>query len=203
MKIALRNEKGVSILTASQSITESDAAVLAAGVRKLLRDGKNRIVIHLPEISKVPIEVIRVLAQLNLAAAELAGQIRLSGLDPVAQQQIRSFSTPPALFCYATEAEAIAAFAPPRTEEPLDLAPKTAQPGEYKAEIRERELGELGELRKRLQDAEKEVRELSRLLAERIFAARLPDSEEKTAKKIQALEAELSEAQKKIDSARA
>jgi len=203
MKIRLKNEKGISILTASQSITESDAAILAAGVRKLLQDGKNRIVIHLPEISKVPAEVIRVLAQLNLAAAELAGQIRLSGLDEAAQKQIHSFSKPPALYCYATEAEALAAFAPPRTEEPLDLVPKPAQPGEYKAEVRERELGELGELRKRLQDAEKEVRELSRLLAERIFAARLPDSDDKTTKKIQALEWELSEAQKKIDAQKA
>ncbi|RYZ67300.1 MAG: hypothetical protein EOP09_11280 [Proteobacteria bacterium] len=199
--MSLRSEKGISILTAYGSVNSNDIAVLTAGIKKLLRDGKNRIVLHLPEVEKLAPPTIRVIAQLNLAAAELSGQIILAGIDEKTQIQILSFSQPPAILAFATDEQAIAFFTPPAaTEELLPIASPAPQALVPQTEA---SLDEVHDLRQKLKAAETEIHELSRLLAERLYAARLPDTNEKSAKKIQYLEGELEDARNELSGRKA
>ncbi len=59
MKLTLADQEGVTVLTGTGEITEHDIQVLRAGLTKLFKSGKNRVVVDIPEADKLPPEILR------------------------------------------------------------------------------------------------------------------------------------------------
>lgn len=195
MKLTLESVRDINILQATGEMTPENFAVLKAGVKKLFKDGKNKIILELPESDSISPEILRELAVLNLTAAELAGQIILAVIEPLTRAKIDSFSKPPAVRCFATREAAIQSFHPNSTEPTHDHPPvPIADANVLKAEIRASELGDLGELRKRLVELENENRELSRRITEIILIRRDPPDLESWKTKVSELEKGIEEA---------
>lgn len=97
MKLQLSQESGINIVTVSDGLDLHSFNVLKAGVTKLFRDGKNKIIIHLVGIDHLPADVIREVAILDLTAKELSGRIAASGVTDSLKQEILAFAKPPVL----------------------------------------------------------------------------------------------------------
>jgi hypothetical protein len=193
MKLKLENSRDINILQATGAITSENLAVLRAGIKKLFRDGKNKIVLELPDSDSIAPDVLRELAVLNLLASELAGQIVLAAISPLTRSKIESFSNPPAVRCFDSREKAIQYFHPSvAEEEAIQDDPDTVLA--KKEEIRDREINELGDLRKRLVELESENRELHRRIQEIVIARRDPPDLEAWKTRVDSLEKRLIEA---------
>lgn len=95
MKLALRQEDTVSVLEVSGNVDAKNFAILKAGITKLLRDGKNRIVLSFLDASELESEVIRDLAIIDVYARELSGKIILVSANPDLKESVRLFAKPP------------------------------------------------------------------------------------------------------------
>ena len=198
MQLSLESVSNVSILSAQGPIREREVAVLLAGIRKLFRDGKNRLVLELPDAAGMSSDHLRELLQLNLLAAELSGEIVLAGIDAATVTRIATFSSPPFLKTFASRALALAHFAPKvDAHAEIALSPKGATPAPASVtsgtrdEIRHRELNDLGALRKKIEQLESENRGLAEQLESKLFIYREPVATEQWEKKVEALESAL------------
>lgn len=97
MKLALRQEDGVSILEVSGPVDLQSFQVLKAGISKLLRDGKNKIVLKIVDAEQIPSEVMRELAIVDMFARELSGKIVLASPNEQLKASVRSFAKPPVI----------------------------------------------------------------------------------------------------------
>jgi hypothetical protein len=210
MKLKLEAVRDVNVLVASGPIEPANFAVLKAGIRKLFKDGKNKIILELPDSSTFSPEILREFAALNLLASELAGQILLAGIAPLTRAKIDSFSKPPVVRCFPDRTAAVEFFHPKAPEEAAKKEPKpdslneskTAAPSTQadpdpstaKADIRAKEIGDLGELRKRLTELETENRELMAELSRMTTTRRDPPDLDSWKEKVSRLEKELTDA---------
>lgn len=128
MKIALKSEQGVAVLAVSGPVSAENFKVLKAGVTKLLKDGKNKVVLELHEWNDFTTEIIRDLVQLNLLAQELSGKIVLSQVDATTKTKITTFATPQVLELYERTSDAVVSFIPPKKEEIPTIPPLAATP---------------------------------------------------------------------------
>ncbi|MBS1962859.1 MAG: hypothetical protein JST04_11625 [Bdellovibrionales bacterium] len=249
MKLKLEALRDISILVAEGPITPENFAVLRAGIKKLFKDGKNKIILELPDSGTIAPPLLRELATLNLLASELAGSIVLAQIAPLTRAKIEAFSKPPAVRCFADRAKAAEFFYPPNEEagkspgaastapaapspQPLP-APNVGAPtpqksvsfeipgvasaatvsesasgGEdkakqFKAEIRAKEMGDLGSVRKKLSDLEAENAELKTRIAEMIVSRRDPPDLDAWKEKVSLLEKQLADAIKTAQDAAA
>jgi hypothetical protein len=218
LKLSLRSLNGVEILTGSEEISSRVIQVLRAGITRLMKSGKNRIVFEVPSAEKLPPDVLREISQLDLLARELSGRVILAGNSPVLRQQIVRFAQPPIIECFDSVTAAIQYFAPPKPadSENLAKAPPAAGPATVtkpvaataaaspaaaaapeqtaaRSIIRQKELTELTEFRKRISQLENE----NQLLKDRVLAAlvqrRVPATPAAAQKKIEALEQKIEE----------
>jgi anti-anti-sigma regulatory factor len=97
MKLALRQVDGVSILDVSGPVDLASFQVLKAGISKLMRDGKNRIVLQITDADQIPSEVMRELAIVDLFARELSGKIILASANEKLKENVRAFAKPPVI----------------------------------------------------------------------------------------------------------
>lgn len=201
MKLKLEAVRDISILQAAGQITTENVTVLKAGIKKLFKDGKNKIILELPDSKIITPDVLRELAVLNLLASELAGQIVLADIDAQTSAKIESFSVPPAVRCFPSRAAAIDFFHPKVMEEtaPAPLPPPVHAPSPEsiaasKEEFRSKELGDLGELRKRVVELETENKELGRRLTEIVIQRRDPPDLGAWKEKVEKLEKDLADA---------
>jgi hypothetical protein len=214
MKLKLESVRDISVLVVEGAITPESFAVLKAGIKKLFRDGKNKIILELPDSGGFTPTVLREIAVLNLTAAELSGSIALAQIAPLTRAKIEAFSKPPIVNCFSSRAEAVESFYP-KTPEPSNgpmAAPapaSAASPADakitdtnsadeaamhYKEQLKQRESGELGELRKRLVELENENVELKARLTEIVIVRREPPDVEAWREKVTILEKQVSEA---------
>lgn len=117
MKIALRNQDGLAILDVSGEIDEHSLKVLKAGLSKLLRDGRNRIVLNLLDAKEIQGEVLREIAILDVFARELSGKIVLASNDAQLKESVRTFSKPPVIPILETVEHALEFFQKQSSEE--------------------------------------------------------------------------------------
>ena len=206
MILKLESQKNVSILIAKGAIEKKDVAVLFAGIKKLFRDGKNRLILELPDVSVMSSDDLRELVKLNLLAAELSGEIVLSSIDETTQTRIAGFSSPPFMRCFKTREDALSQFGPkadvnpdgilekaPAPTRPISIGvthPETAPPS-MKDEFQHKEVHELGPLRKQIERLERENRALSEQLQNTLFTYRDPKTNEQWIKKVEYLETAL------------
>lgn len=247
MKLKLEVVRDINVLVASGPIEPANFAVLKAGIKKLFKDGKNKIILELPDSSTLSTAILREFAVMNLLASELAGQIILAEISPLTRAKIESFSKPPIVRCFANRAAAVEFFHPKTEEAPSTVAPAatgaaapaapadkkmnldflgdaskganpaaapsasgtlatpgTAAPGtsapttdpnkQAKSDLRAKELGDIGELRKRANDVETENKELKKELAKLVVTRRDPPDLDAWKEKVTRLEKELAEA---------
>jgi hypothetical protein len=217
MKLALAKDRGVDFLTASGAIEARDAAVIKAGVGKLIRDGKNQIAIEISE-GRIPPELIRELIALDLLARELSGRVVVVASDKSLRTEIENFARPVTLDSFATRADALNFFeksnvaplppitlpgdsataaAPPQAASVAPVAgaesekPAEAEVKLLKEQIRERELKEVGELRKTIARLEGENKVLLGQLQTLVVERRMPPDEAAYRERVRDLEDKL------------
>ncbi|RYZ95989.1 MAG: anti-sigma factor antagonist [Proteobacteria bacterium] len=110
MKVQLSNEGAVAILGVTGEIDMHSFEVLKAGISKLFRSGKNRIVLNLEDATEISGEALRELAILDVFARELSGKIVLSATSPELKESVRLFSKPPVIPIVSTVAQALEVF---------------------------------------------------------------------------------------------
>jgi anti-anti-sigma regulatory factor len=124
LKIALESLKNIPILSVTETVTEHDIAVLRAGLVKILKTGKNKIVLELPKNESLPSEVIRELASFDIMARELAGRLVLAGITPGLKTKIEVFAMPPVILTFESREKAVEFFlVPPVAETSEAVAP--------------------------------------------------------------------------------
>jgi hypothetical protein len=193
MQLSLQSEKNVSILSVKGTLLKKDIPMIFAGIRKLFRDGKNRMILELPESAQITSDDLRELVQLNLLAAELAGEIVFSAIDENTQHRINGFSSPPFMKCFHSRAEAMAHFSP-KVDPLTQLPPQGKQPAPtetHREAFVHKEVSELGPLRKQIEKLEKENRALAHQLQSSLFTHREPATSDQWKKKVEYLEEEL------------
>lgn len=104
MKLSLRQEDGVSVLEVSGAVDAQNFQVLKAGISKLLRDGKNRIVLQVVDADQIPSDVMRELAIVDVFARELSGKIVLASENEKLKESVRAFAKPPMIPILSTVA---------------------------------------------------------------------------------------------------
>lgn len=107
MKINLRQEDSASVLDIQGSVDAHNFDVLKAGLSKLLRNGKNRIVLNLESAGELPNEVIRELAILDVFARELSGKLVLVSSHAELKQKVQAFAKPPVVAILPNVAKAV------------------------------------------------------------------------------------------------
>ncbi len=161
MKVNLRQEESVSILEVSGPLDHHNFQVLKAGITKLLRSGKNRIVLSLIDATALESDTLREIAIIDVYARELAGKIVLASGSEELKESVKLFAKPPVIPILSSVELAIDYFkkAEPLAEEEEDVGALKA-----KLEAKAKEVEAL-EARLKLQDP-KEMNELRSANAE-------------------------------------
>ena len=202
MKLDLKRKADIQILVASGPISSENFKVLKAGIKKLLTDGKNKIVLEIGQASELTAEILRELTELSLLASELSGRIVISGVDPILRAKIENFAKPPVIMCYETEEKALESFQNILGGSREDLLTgKTIDPTlqnqqkELKEQIRKRELTDVG-LRKEISELQAENQTLKAQLLQMIIERRNPPDLDSSLERIKVLELQLDDLQK-------
>jgi hypothetical protein len=207
MKLTLADQDGVCVLTGTGEITEHDIQVLRAGLTKLFKSGKNRVVVDVPEADKLPPEMLRELSSLDMLARELSGRIVLASIKPGLRDQIAKFAKPPIIDCLESREAAVkkllakgaevadtapvaAAAAAARAAAP-DPAAAAEALKKARAEVRSKQLGEPTELRKQVEKLTAEVQLLTQQLHAAMLGRRAPAGEAAQKNQVEALEQEI------------
>jgi len=168
-------------------ITKHDIQVLKAGVANFFMRGKNEIIVELSGQTSLPPDVLRELAVLDIHARELSGRVVLAGVIPELKTQLETLAKPPIVSIFQTRDEAVKSFSVKKTQpskadasHPVSEAPPTSptQGLETHEEIRKRELGDMGKLRRELAQIKEENAALRKQLEDRISARKLSFTEE-------------------------
>ncbi len=128
MKLSLKAEKDVTILCVAGPVSPESFKVIKAGITKLLKEGKNKLVIELNQWSDVTNEVIQEISQLNSIAQELAGKIIISQADDGTKAKIKSFSTPHPLVTFDKTTDALQSFVQPTAIPSVPATPSAPKP---------------------------------------------------------------------------
>jgi anti-anti-sigma regulatory factor len=97
MKLSLRHEDSVAILEVSGTVDTHNFQVLKAGLTKLLRDGKNRIILSFTDAQELESDVLRELAIVDVFARELSGKIILAAESEELREGVKIFAKPPVI----------------------------------------------------------------------------------------------------------
>ncbi|MDR3606139.1 MAG: hypothetical protein P4M08_02030 [Oligoflexia bacterium] len=186
MKLALSSEKNAEILSVTGPIVAHDVNVLRAGIQKILKTGKNKIVLELVQSESVPAEVLRTIASIDLIARELSGRIVLAGITPGLRTRIDAFAQPPTILCFETRAQAIEFLtAPPKPE----VGPEESKPAESELKLQ----ADFSNLRERVAELERRNKLLEEQVVRTTIARRAPPNEAVYLAKIRNLEAKIQE----------
>lgn len=217
MKLKLDTVRDINILQALGSVTPENFAVLRAGIKKLLASGKNKIILDLPDAAGFEQPVLKEISVLNALASELSGQILLSSINAEAKKKIEELSKPISMNCFSDREKAIEFFYPknatgaspapvaqPAASTPAAATTPTAAaapaPADeekeklLKRDIRAKEIGDLGEARKRISELETENLELKQRISETVLIRREPPDVGAWREKTEKLEKDLAEA---------
>ncbi len=183
MKLALSSEKNVEILVAQGPIVAHDIQVLRAGIQKILRTGKNKIILELPGSDELPSEVLRELATFDIVARELAGRIVLAQVSPLLKSKIEVFAKPPVILSFETRPQALGFLnAPP----PPEVMPEAAKPAES-----DTHLLEFSNLKAQVAELERKNKALEEQIVVTTLKRRMPGDEAVYLEKIKTLEAKI------------
>jgi hypothetical protein len=205
MKLELKTEKDIQILVVTGPLTEHDIKVLRAGITKLFKSGKNKIILELTDASGLPAEVLRELSVLNLLAREMSGEIVLSNVDAATQQKIKTFAKPPPVLSFPDRASAIESFSPqqePEAEGSKALEDKKKEIQALKEQLRNKETSELAKLRKDNAELGAKIKTLEQQLLAMVIERRAPPDAQSYDEKIRSLETQVESLMTKLSEAK-
>jgi anti-anti-sigma regulatory factor len=186
LKIKLDTEKSIAILSVTETVTSHDVEVLRAGIIKILKTGKNRIVLEIPKNESLPSDVIRELASFDILARELAGRLVLAEVTPMLKSKIEVFAMPPVILTFESRAQALEFFlTPPKTEQ--TPAPESSASDVATEALRQ----EQSSFRSRILELEAENKLLKEQIVLATIARRLPADEAGYRERISTLEAQI------------
>ena len=110
MKLRLDQIKDISILEASEDISSHEINVLKAGIGKLLKSGKNKIILNLTNAKKLSSETMEVILHFQSVASELKGELILVGQGDLVQEVIQKKGKGNYLKFFTSKEAAIASF---------------------------------------------------------------------------------------------
>jgi anti-anti-sigma regulatory factor len=208
MKLQLAAKNGVTILSVTGSLDTKSFTILKAGIAKLFRDGKNKIILNLSSSEKLDNDVIRDLAILDINAKELSGSIALSGVGPELKQGIANFSKPPVIAIFANDEQALEYFQKLSldAEEPEEdagllkkqLAAKEKEVEALKAQVKLLDPAQLQAARAKETELAAKNKELENQMRTLLLERRLPPDVEAVEAKISVLEGTIKDLTKKM-----
>lgn len=139
MKLKLSEEKKITILTISEDVTATNTEIIRAGIVKLLKSGKNRLVLNLVDAQKIPLEVLKLIVKLHSTATELKGSIVLCGQGELLKQAVLSFSNPPTVKYFTNLEAAISSLQDNPNKEPEKSTAPSSETVQLKEEIKKLE----------------------------------------------------------------
>ena len=195
MKLQLSEHKGVHVLSIDGPIGGHNSMVLKAGITKLFKDGKNRLVLELKHTPELSDATIRELGVMNQFARELAGEIVLVIESDDLRSKIANFGAPTPVKCFATKLDGVDSFKNSGLKLDL-LSPKTLEERDneikqLKEQLRAKEGGELAQLRSENSRLKDEAAVLEDRLEKMIIQRRPPADEKGYLEKGRILEAEI------------
>jgi hypothetical protein len=200
VKIALSNERGVEILSVTGPVVDHEAKILRAGITKILKIGKNKIIVELggtPAANQdFSSDALREMAAFDVLARELSGRLVLGGVSPALRVKIEAFAKPPVVLCFATRKEAIDFLTAPPTPAKAETAPPAAAATSLiGAPAESGELASLHDeqnaMKTRLLQLETENKTLQEQVVLATIARRAPANEDTYQEKIGHLEAKI------------
>lgn len=215
MKLRLSDKDGIQVLEVIGPITVETFRVLKAGITKLFRSGKNKMILSFAQCEEIETAVIRDLSDLNLSARELAGEIVLGAVKPDLKTKIDISAKPPGVIAFPTMEEAFA-FITKKKKEKIEDAGETPAPlippvpplsgasapagvpteevEQLKAKIKELEAGELHLLRTENKVLKDENDAFKALINNTLIQRREPPDAESYRSRIKELETQLEQA---------
>ncbi|MGQ9631827.1 MAG: STAS domain-containing protein [bacterium] len=112
MKLGLREEVGVSILTVFGSVDIENADSMGKAIEELCHSGKLRIVIDLGDLRYIDTSGLGRLINSVKMVREMGGDIKLAGLGYSVKDIFRRTKTDKLFECYDSVGEAVRAFRP-------------------------------------------------------------------------------------------
>lgn len=107
MEISLKEIYGIQVLSVAGTLSAHNVKVLNAGITKLFKSGKNKIVLNFSKLPDLETESVREIVQLNTVARELAGELVLTGLSKQLKDRVSTFAKPPILMSFDTDEQAV------------------------------------------------------------------------------------------------
>lgn len=213
MKLKLTSHESVECLQIVPPMESHDTKVLRAGVSKLLRDGKSRILIDVSQANPLPKDLVLDLEELHAIAHELGGSVALAGIQPPSPPtgKLPVFPKPDEAIRFlrggapvrkAGVAEPSQAAAPAPSVQAPATQPAAASSSATKALSAEdprkarihSEQGELGKVRSELEKLKLEHNATLTRLADMLVERKQSSGLEVLKKKVEELEAELAQA---------
>ena len=214
MNLNLAQKDGVNILTVTGGVDLRNIQILKAGITKLFKDGKNRIILELKGSGKLESEVIREIAVLDLFAKELAGSIAFVVDDAELRQTLIGFAKPPVMSIFADMPKALeyfakgaAAAAAPEVEE-LDpeamkgaLAAREKEIEALRNQVKILDPKEITKLRAENVELQTKLRELEEQVKHLLLERRIPPEADAYKAKIDSMKAAIEELTAKVAAA--
>ncbi len=110
MKLKLDQQNDIGILEIFEEVSKDNVTVLKAGVSKLFKSGKNKIILNLIEAKQLSMDVVQEIVNLHIVASELNGRIVMVGQGDLVKQVIQNYASPPPLKYYSTVDAALRSF---------------------------------------------------------------------------------------------
>ncbi len=212
MKIQLRNQDGIEVLELEGSIDAHDMQVLKAGITKLLRAGKNRIILSFADsIALITGDILREIAILDLFAKELAGAVVLATSNEKLTQVILNYTKPSVLSAFPEVKLAVSFFKNAKEEslKPFDskvaneqLAAKDTEISALKNQLKLLDPREVADLRKKNAELLKQNGMLEEELAASLKVRRAPPTVAAYEQKVNLLEGSLARLTEQLQKAK-
>ncbi len=220
MKLKLKSDRDVHILGVIGDLDAKGFAVLRAGITQLFKSGKNKIILDLSESKVLRPEPLRELTHLNRLARELAGEILIAGAQPDVAQELQEAAGTEGVVIVSDLASALRRFRPlvqaaVQENEPLVIETSMGAPSQpgtpsqagarlqeeilaLKNQLREKESGDLPNLRRENSILKDQNTQLKVLLERQVIERRSPPDESAYQEKIRNLESQVEEVLQKL-----
>ena len=194
MKISLKQKKDINILSISGKISSKNIAVLRVGITKLLKEGKNNIILSFKNIEKQQDAIkgiIKAIINLETMLKELNGKIVLNGLSKDILNKISSIQTENKIENFDKINRAIESF--DQKEKRYSDIEKDKLIKRLKKRIEELEKDIDKKFNKKIKELESIVHNLQERIVTFLEERRIPPNHESYKKNIETLEKTISE----------
>ena len=200
MKIQLKEQQGFQVLSVDGPIDAKNFLVLKAGIAKLYKDGKNKIILELLLNKELDDATIKEFALLNNTARELSGELMLVVADATLRTKIENFAKPNLIKCYESKAQAVDAVAvqKPGADPAKAIIDRDAEIKSLKEQLRNKEMGELQQVKAKGAELAAQNARFEDLFVKMQIERRHPPEEKAYLEKIKTLEEEVATLSQKI-----